>query len=106
MTIVYAPASDGAGGYNFWVFRTCVRGYVRTNVRPSVRMCVRTYVRDPVRLRLRHLYQVEPELLRVHIIQTILHVWFIFGLMIDIGQKFYSAIPRPMPMTLRSRSWT
>ena len=33
------------------VFRFSVRGYMRTNVRPSV--C------DPVRLRLRHLYQVE-----------------------------------------------
>ena len=45
------------GAYSFPVFRTCVRGYVRTNARPSVRMCVRTnvhtYVGDPVRLRLR-----------------------------------------------------
>ena len=33
------------GEYSFSVFRMCVCGYVRTNVRPSVRMCVRTYVR-------------------------------------------------------------
>ena len=59
------------GAYSFPVFRTSVRGYVRTNVRPSVRMCVRTYVRDPVRLRLRYLYQVEPEHLTAHIFQTI-----------------------------------
>ena len=31
------------GAYSFPVFRTCVRGYVRTNVRPLVRMYVRTY---------------------------------------------------------------
>ena len=53
------------------VFRFCVRGYVRMNERPSVRMCVRMYIRDPVRLRLRHLYQVEPELLTAHIFLTI-----------------------------------
>ena len=40
------------GPYSFSVF---VRGYVRTNVRPSVWMCVHV----PVTLRLRHLYQVE-----------------------------------------------
>ena len=47
------------GAYSFSVFHTCIRGYMRTNVRPSVRMCVHRYVRDPVRLGLRHLYQVE-----------------------------------------------
>ena len=29
---------------------------------------------------------------------------FIFGIMIDSGAKFYSAIPPSMPITLRSRS--
>ena len=70
-----APHLMMPGAFSFSVFRTCVRGYVLTNVRPSVRMCVRTYVRtyvrDPVRLRLRHLYQVEPEHLRAHIFQII-----------------------------------
>ena len=37
------------GAYSFSVFRMCVRGYVHTNVRPSVRMCVRTYVCTPVK---------------------------------------------------------
>ena len=32
------------GAYSFSVFLTFVRGYVRTNVRPSVRMCVHTYM--------------------------------------------------------------
>ena len=56
-----------------------------------------TYIRDPVRLQLRHLYQVEPELLRAHIFQTIWYIWFIFGLMLDIGPNFHSAIPHPCP---------
>ena len=49
------------GAYSFSVFRTCILGYVRTNVHLFVRMCVCTYICtcDPVRLRLRHLYQVE-----------------------------------------------
>ena len=73
------------------------------HLHPSVRMCVptyvHTYVRDPVRLRLRYWFQVGLELLTAHIFQTIRYIWFIFGLMIDIGPKFYSAIPPPMPMT-------
>ena len=52
---------------------------------PYVGRCVRTY--DPVKLRLRYLYQVELELLTAHIFQTIWYIWFIFGLMIDIGPK-------------------
>ena len=32
------------GAYSVSVFLTFVRGYVRTNVRPSVRMCVHTYM--------------------------------------------------------------
>ena len=48
-----------SGAFSFSVFCTCLRGYVRTNVHPSVRMWVHTYIHDPVRLRLRHLYQVK-----------------------------------------------
>ena len=32
------------GAYSSLVFRTCIHGYMRTNVHPSVRMCVCTYV--------------------------------------------------------------
>ena len=77
------------GAYSFSVFRTCIRMYVRLYIHTYVR----TYVRDTVRLRLRHLYQVEPEHLGAHIFQTIRYIWFIFGLMIDIGPKLHSTIP-------------
>ena len=73
---------------------TWVRAYECTSVCTNV--C--TYVRDPVRLWLRHLYQVELELLTAHISKPSDK----FSLMIDIGPKFYSAIPPPMPMTYRN----
>ena len=41
-----------------------------------------------------------------HYFQTLWWIWFIFGMMIDTGPKFYS-VPSPPPcMTLRSRSRT
>ena len=61
--LLMTPHRMMLGAYSFSVLRMCVRGYMRTNLRPSVRMCVctnvHTYVSDPVILRLRHLYQVE-----------------------------------------------
>ena len=60
--IFMPPHQMMPGAYSFF-------GYVR----PPVRMCVCVYV-CPVWLGLRHLYQVESELLRAHIFQTMIHV--------------------------------
>ena len=50
--------------------------------------------------------EVLLKFLIAHIFQTILWIWFIFGMMVDIGTKFYSAIPTTVLMALRSRSQT
>ena len=75
MTCVFMPPHlMMPGAYRFSVFRTWIRAYectVRLYECVYVRTYVHTYICDPVRLRLRHLYQVEPELLRAHIFQTI-----------------------------------
>ena len=35
---------------------------------------------------------------------TVRWIWFIFGMLIGIGQKLYSAVPTSVPMTLKPRS--
>ena len=44
--------------------------------------------------------------LRPHYFQTLWWIWFIFGMMIDTGPKFYSVLSPPPCMTFRSRSRT
>ena len=46
------------------------------------------------------------KILGPHYFQTLWWIWFMFGMMVDIGPKFY-IVPSPSPyMTLTSRSGT
>ena len=68
---------------------------------------VRTYVRSFVRSSFRHRVKVFAlKFIRPHILKTLWWISFIFGMMVDIGLKFFiSTIPTP-GVTLGSRSRT
>ena len=75
----------------FSLFRSSVRSYIRLFVRSSFRHRVKVFAL---------------KFIRPHILKILRWISFIFGLMVDIGLKFFiSTIPIP-GVTLGSRSRT
>ena len=62
----------------------------------SVHLFVRTYVRSFVRSSFRHRVKVFAlKFIRPHILKILLWISFIFGMIVDIGLKFYQHHPHP-----------
>ena len=100
----YTPTYEVCGVYKF---RFSIHSYVFSFVRTYVRSFVCTYVRSFVHSSFGHRVKVFAlKFIRPHILKTLWWISFIFGMMVDIGLKFFiSTIPTP-GVTLGSRSGT
>ena len=89
-----------------------IQGIYTTGIRSMSRvysfcLSVHPFCLDVVLFISYHLSQIFAlKFLRTYIFQAIWYIWFIIGIMIDIGLQCYSPLFPPLPMTSRLRSQT